>query len=448
MGNRKSLGRIIAKYALLELIYTFSLILILFLFFNQLINIGLVYPANYAEKGLEQVEEQFQEPDWNVHQLPYYYEYWYKDGDQVQSNIDNKYKDLIKESLDEGQSISNHIMDSKVFVHFKEGNKDLVVSYRLSAILAKEDLFEYIQNFEQVYVLFFLFIWSLGFSLLVRRTIKIIDFEMKKISKTNAYIHNFDLDYPREESSYLEVSNVLSSLDSMALGLKDALHKQWKIQEEQKEMMEHVTHDIRTPITLIKGNLDLLKEESSIEFHEDLEDIERGVKRLEVYVDELSNYRRNFSKKREEAIDQEVLEGWISLAQSICKNNKRYLEVEQRDPSQVRFNRENMEVILENLLTNSIEHSQEHSRIRLYFIDKNKHYRIIVKDEGTGFDSAILTRATDKYVSSKVNDDRKHGMGLYIVQEIVKKAGGVLLINNYQDSNTSGARVEVCIKKK
>lgn len=53
----------------------------------------------------------------------------------------------------------------------------------------------------------------------------------------------------------------MNSIDTLATNLKISLQEQWQIQEEKDNLIESVTDDIRTPITLIKGNLELLNEE-------------------------------------------------------------------------------------------------------------------------------------------------------------------------------------------
>ncbi|MBS5989715.1 histidine kinase dimerization/phospho-acceptor domain-containing protein [Anaerococcus hydrogenalis] len=53
----------------------------------------------------------------------------------------------------------------------------------------------------------------------------------------------------------------MDSIDRMARSLKESLEKQWNMQMTQKEMIESITHDVRTPITLIKWNIELLKED-------------------------------------------------------------------------------------------------------------------------------------------------------------------------------------------
>ncbi|XCY70050.1 hypothetical protein ABG808_08470 [Streptococcus iniae] len=56
------------------------------------------------------------------------------------------------------------------------------------------------------------------------------------------------MDFPREKSKYKEISNVLETLDKLAKSLKESLQNQWEMQERQKDLIDSVTHDVRTPL--------------------------------------------------------------------------------------------------------------------------------------------------------------------------------------------------------
>lgn len=52
----------------------------------------------------------------------------------------------------------------------------------------------------------------------------------------------------------------MSSLSGMKEALKDSLTRQWDAQQQKKEQLAALTHDIKTPLTVIKGNAELLAE--------------------------------------------------------------------------------------------------------------------------------------------------------------------------------------------
>lgn len=75
MANRKSLGRLLTVYAIIEIIYTLVVLGLCYFVFQILINTHLIYPANYGEQGLAHIQEQLQNDSWTPEQLPFYYDY-------------------------------------------------------------------------------------------------------------------------------------------------------------------------------------------------------------------------------------------------------------------------------------------------------------------------------------------------------------------------------------
>lgn len=446
MGNRKTLGRLITKYALFELAYTFFILILSYLCLNIMIGCGVLYPANYAENHLGQIKDNFESANWSVDKIPYYYDFTYTvDGVLVHSTIKGQNTSLVKRAIENGTAISNDAIGARVFKYFKHGDRELVISYRLMLMPTSQIVYRAIDNFEHFYLMITLVVWSIGFMALIKRSTKLIKLELQKISSTNSHIQQMALDYPRMTSSYAEIGDVLNSLDTLATNLKASLKEQWRMQEQQRDMIESVTHDIRIPITLIKGNLELLKEEQPSTFFDRIQDIEKGVLRLEVYIQKLRNHSILASSHKRQVNDDTVLY-WLDMVSAICKSNQRVLDVLQRDSSSVLLDGEAIAIALQNLVVNAIENSEPNTKIYLSFIDGDSHYAIIVKDQGVGFDEEILPNALDKYVTNKRQNGTIRGVGLHIVKNIIQNNNGECKIENYKDSNESGARVSMIFK--
>ncbi|NJA30077.1 two-component system sensor histidine kinase, partial [Clostridioides difficile] len=89
---------------------------------------------------------------------------------------------------------------------------------------------------------------------------KKFNIEMELLKNTTEKIEQQDLDFVVESSKIYEINNVLFSMDKMKLALKDSLEKQWMLEENRKEQISALAHDIKTPLTIIHGNTDLLIE--------------------------------------------------------------------------------------------------------------------------------------------------------------------------------------------
>ena len=447
MGNKKSLKYLISKYAIMELVYSFSIIVLFYVGLNVLLNAGVVYPANYADIQSEKVEAGFKTEGWTPDEIPYYYDFLYlKDGKIIENTIDKKYDDLVQQAIKNGRAISDEIIGSNVFKAYISGNRQLVIRYRVNVIFTNKKLYKLFENFEWGYIVFILTIWFLGFALLLIRSSNILKREIHKIAMANDNIRRMDLDYEREHSKYKEIEGVLVSVDVLAENLKKSLGKQWDMQVKQKELVEQLTHDIRTPITLIKGNLELLKEEHRDVSSERFADISNGIDRLEKYIEKLKKFSYMMEGKKD-VVSNEVILYWIEIMSSICRLNGLNLEVIKSEASDIKLDKEEVAVALQNIVTNAVDYSKKDSKITVSFKDEPREFVLTVRDEGTGFDKELLPLLTEKFISGKVKDKcDKHGLGLWVVKNIVMANNGNLYLNNY-GRGISGAEVKMVFYK-
>ena len=80
----------------------------------------------------------------------------------------------------------------------------------------------------------------------------------------------------------------MSSLSGMKEALKDSLTRQWDAQQQKKEQLAALTHDIKTPLTVIKGNAELLAEtDLSAENRECTDAILANVGSMEQYLEHM-----------------------------------------------------------------------------------------------------------------------------------------------------------------
>ena len=447
MGNKKSLRYLISKYAIIELVYTLFIIVLFYVGLNVLLNTGVVYPANYADIQSEKVEAGFQTKDWIPDEIPYYYDFLYlKDGKIIENTIDKKYDDLVKEAIKNGKATSDEVIGSNIFKAYTIGNRQLVIRYRVNVIFANEKLYKIFENFEWGYIVFILMIWFFGFALLLIRSSNILKREIYKIAMANDNISQMNLDYEREHSKYKEIDGVLRSIDVLAENLKKSLGEQWDMQIKQKELVEQLTHDIRTPITLIKGNLELLKEENPGLSSDRFADISNGIDRLEKYIDKLKKFSYTMEGKKD-VVSDEVILYWIEIMSGICRLNGLNLEVIKSESSNIKLDKEEVAAALQNIVTNAVEYSKKGSKITVEFKDEPEEFILTVRDEGTGFDKDLLPLLTEKFISGKVKDKcDKHGLGLWVVKNIVSANNGNLYLKNYTGV-TAGAEVKMVFNK-
>ena len=395
MGTKKSLTYLISKFAILELFFVLFMMLFSYMLLHVLINTGVVYPANYAERNSDTVKYEFLKENWKIDKIPFFYEYQLRDnGEIIENTIDERYNKKISEALQKGESSKDKIIGSDVFKAFKNGNKDLIIKYKISVIPTNPNVYKIIGSFELVFFISMFCLWLIGFIYLISNLTRKLRSEIRKISKANDNLEKLQLEFEREHSDYIEISGVLDSIDSMARSLKASLEKQWNMQTTQKEMIQSITHDVRTPITLIKGNIELLIEDQE-NVLERAEDALNGVERLEYFLKKLNEFS-DLMEAQKEIVSKEVVDYWIKIVTSICKLKGFSLSILSHDASNIKLDKNSISIAIQNLVNNAIENSSVGSTIFIGFYDDIDNYTIVVRDQGDGFNNDILYDLREK----------------------------------------------------
>lgn len=99
------------------------------------------------------------------------------------------------------------------------------------------------------------FITAFIFSLLFARG---INKPLKELINASETIKHGRLDFAINTSYNNEIGQVLKSFEDMRKTLQDSLKKQWTMEEQRKDMILSLTHNIKTPVTIINGHLELI----------------------------------------------------------------------------------------------------------------------------------------------------------------------------------------------
>ncbi len=177
------------------------------------------------------------------------------------------------------------------------------------------------------------------------------------------------------------------------------------------------THEINTPISSIKINIELLKElYPEFKKIEELEKIESASFRISKVFRDLSYLKLNHKQKRElEKINlKEFIENRLRFFQTFIKNKNIQIQGELQSVT-IRIDREDLTRLIDNLLSNAIKFSKPNTKIE---ITLNKEYFEVIND-GEIKDTSTIA---DKFKREN-SDEGGFGLGLYIVKKICSSYG-------------------------
>lgn len=442
--KQKSISKIFANYIAYFCIVAVILGLLDLLLFGVAAEKGLILPANYYEQLIEKHRNDIaQAEDVNMI-IPEECDYAVYDleGKMLQGNV----------SEEKSQKMWNVAINEQAgtwpyyYKIIQRNDEVCVVEYTITSSFSSSILKKYIPNaeldFALIFVVFFIIEIIIISKCFRRRILK----EMQILKDTTKNIQMENLDFKIKFSNIIEINDVLSALDKMKTELNESLSKQWKMEEIRKEQIAALAHDIKTPLTIIKGNSELLNElELNLDQKEFNDGILNAADNIECYTKSLmeiikSDKEVTIQKKQIdlEKFMQDIIEQGQSM--SINKNLKFISEIKEI-PKFILADEEALKRAIINVISNSVDYSEVNGKI-LFSVDMiDKNLRFIVEDSGRGFSPEELRSATVQFFQGdKSRNSKNHyGMGLYIVRKFIEQHNGNIYLNNSE--KLGGAKV-------
>ena len=148
---------------------------------------------------------------------------------------------------------------------FQREEEICLVSYQLRVQFGNPALRERFPHVLELLLLAALLIFCAEVMFLIRYFSRKIKQELQKIEWMTEKIEHQDLEFPCPDSQVLEIKKILETFGRMRDTLKESLMKQWELESARKEQMGALAHDLKTPLTVIRGNVQLMGEAESLE---------------------------------------------------------------------------------------------------------------------------------------------------------------------------------------
>lgn len=270
------------------------------------------------------------------------------------------------------------------------------------------------------------------------------------LQRATEKIQNKDLEFAIQYSGIKEIDAALRSLDSMKTELKQSLEKQWKSEQTRKEQISALAHDIKTPLTVIRGNAEMLNDTDQTEDQKDFTRyILKNADQMEQYVQmliDLSKAEAGYPLRLEQANMRTFLDDLYSKINAIASVKQLKTEFDEQNlPDTIQLDLSLIQRAILNVVSNAVHYSPEHGTIWFSALGNKDKVRFTITDSGKGFSPEDLKNATKQFYQgdSSRNSKLHYGMGLFITDSIIKQHGGTLTIAN--SPVTGGATVTIDI---
>ena len=259
-----------------------------------------------------------------------------------------------------------------------------------------------------------------------------------------------ELDFHVSYENKDEMGTLCKEFEMMRSALADNNRKMWRMIDDEKALRNAIAHDIRSPLSILRGYQEMLLEFVSAESikTEDVIDILQ----IGMYqIDRIEHFTENMRKmshleQRELQCSEielsELAKKIEAEAAMLSKKESKLCKVERvQEQNIVKVDEELVMEVTDNLLENAVRYAQK--SIALQIKKKDGFLIISVEDDGIGFVDTE-EKVTEPFYHKNPQDDLKHfGLGMYISRIFCEKHGGNLKIYN---ARQGGAHVEALFK--
>lgn len=245
---------------------------------------------------------------------------------------------------------------------------------------------------------------------------------------------DFTVEYPGSD----EMAKLCGAFETMRSALEENNDKMLRMLDERKQLNDAYTHDLRTPIAVLKGYTDMLAKYlptgklAESEVMETVHVMSSHVGRLEQFVDSMNTVQKleDIEIRKERILADEFLSHLRETADFLCQSNHRICEFESTVLSDTLFlDPSAVTQVYENLLGNAIRFAK--STVTVCCVADGDAFSVSITDDGKGFSDKELMTAAKPYYSGQSEKEEYHfGLGLHICRTLCEKHGGTLMIEN------------------
>ena len=451
LKKEKSLSRIFRSYIVMFILLVAAEFIVISISIMLGIYTEIIRPANYYEQIIEKNRTEIAVADINsVQNLipePCVYSIYDSNGKVLKTNKDNDFAynmwNIISNNKTSGQGYYYKVIQ-------RNNNEICISGYTLNALFSNKYLNKYLPAPEFSLIILFFILFFIDIIIISKKFGKNLSKEMKILNETTNNITMENLEFKINYGNIIEINSVLSALDKMKKQLNDSLQRQWHNEEVRKSQISALAHDIKTPLTIIKGNSELLSElDLNCEQRAFNDGIINEISTIENYIKtllEIMNSEKSLKVEKKIISADVFLKDIIHASSCICSKKKiKFIKEICHMPNKINVDPHMLKRALLNIISNAVDYGQEEGILCFTACIVNESIEFIVEDSGKGFTNEEIKYAKEQfYQGDKSRNSKNHyGMGLYIAQKFIENHNGSIILSNSE--KLSGAKVTVTI---
>ncbi|HBG4412435.1 TPA: sensor histidine kinase [Clostridioides difficile] len=267
------------------------------------------------------------------------------------------------------------------------------------------------------------------------------------LNKGAMEISNNNLDFCLEYNNNDELGNLCNAFEKMRSELNKNNIKMWTMINDRKQLNAAFSHDLRNPLTVLKGYSNYLTKYiptgklSDEKILSTTQLMSEHINRIEYYVENMSNAQRleDLVVSKSMSNINKFIENLDENISIIAKQEGKSFTLKSQINNINLFFDENIILrVVENIISNAFRYARNNVSILIYL--EQELLTFVIEDDGIGFSKESLKLALRPFYRDKtLNDSNAHfGMGLYISKILCEKHGGSISIEN---NSTNSAKI-------
>ena len=345
----------------------------------------------------------------------------------------------------------------KVFSAASITNQDGLQGY-LYIILGGEQYDHVVQMLGNSYILdSALFVLMAALSAALLGGLIVFALQTRRLRQLGSVMHDYaskepggevSIRYPDKVKTHDEIDLLGRQFNVMAEKINTQVHELKKMDSIRREMVANVSHDLRTPLTTMRGYLETLL----------LKNNELSEKEKKQYLETALKHSQHLGKLVEELFELSRLDSCETVVYSepfsMCELVQDVVQMYQLRAQQkaikldIDMNLESplvygdiamMQRVMENLLENGLQHTPKEGRIRISVEVDSGRVVVQVVDSGSGITAEDMPRIFERFYQQDVNrSGNEHaGLGLAIVKRILELHGSAIKVHSEMNNGTT-----------
>ena len=272
---------------------------------------------------------------------------------------------------------------------------------------------------------------------------------LEKLKNGAVLIKNGNLDFKLSSSENDEIGELSRVFEEMRFRLKESLELQLQYENNRKELISNISHDLKTPVTAIKAYIEGIRDgvaDTPEKMERYVNTIYKKAVDMDRLIDELFLFSKLDLKKIPFNFEKVELSDYLNdcieeLRFDLEKKNINITFVnELKETSYVIADREKLKRVIMNIVENSVKYiNTSVGKIDIIINENHEYVYVSFKDNGMGIPKKSLQYIFDRFYradSSRNSNTGGSGLGLAISKKIIEEHGGKIWAESDENSGT------------